>query len=321
MISVLLPVYNGGKYISTAVKSILNQTYKNFELLIIDDGSTDGTERVIKLFNDKRINYIRKKHSGLADTLNFGLKIAKYDWVARMDADDISHPERLNEQIKAIEPTKENYIILSWAAFFNNNKILFTVDTPIKDNELKKKLALHCYINHPSVLYNRKFILSNGGYNTFLRSFVDFELWLRIKNKTKFITIPKYLIFINERKNSLSRSNSNKKIVFEYLNRYYPLETKTSAFTEKEIKEILGWREYFYGKPKLARKYWIQNFVLLSNYRILLAFIITFFPLQFIIWFKSNQVKLKLKYLVNNLFDRDWVPQKELDFLKNNFEK
>jgi len=321
MISVLLPVYNGEKYISIAIKSILNQTYKNFELLIIDDGSTDRTERVIKLFNDKRINYIRKKHSGLADTLNFGLKIAQYDWVARMDADDIAHPERLNEQIKMIEPTKENYIILSWAAYFNNNKILFTVDTPIKDNELKKKLSLHCYINHPSVLYNRKFILSNGGYNTSLKSFVDFELWLRIKNIAQFIVIPKYLIFINERKNSLSRSNNNKKIIFEYLNKYYSLEAKTSAFTEKEIKAIQGWREYFYGDPKLARKYWIQNFVILSNYRIFLAFIITFFPLQFIIWFKSNQVKLRLGYLIRNLFDRDWETQKELEFLKNNFEK
>ncbi|MBK7981678.1 MAG: glycosyltransferase family 2 protein [Ignavibacteriae bacterium] len=95
MISVLLPVYNGEKYLSQSIKSILNQTFRDFEFIIVDDGSIDNTEKIVSSFHDTRIKYIKKDHTGLADTLNYGLKLANYDWVARMDADDISLPNRL----------------------------------------------------------------------------------------------------------------------------------------------------------------------------------------------------------------------------------
>lgn len=94
-ITVLLPVYNGGKYIRTAIHSILTQTYKNFELYIVDDGSTDNTKEVIGEFTDQRIRYEYIEHAGLSSAINYGLKNASCDIVARMDADDISLPKRL----------------------------------------------------------------------------------------------------------------------------------------------------------------------------------------------------------------------------------
>jgi glycosyltransferase involved in cell wall biosynthesis len=96
-ITVLLPVYNSQPYVGAAIKSMLNQTYDQFELLIIDDGSTDNTASVVKSFNDDRINYLYKEHTGLAESLNFGLQKAKYNYIARMDSDDISHENRLDE--------------------------------------------------------------------------------------------------------------------------------------------------------------------------------------------------------------------------------
>ena len=103
MLTVLMPTYNSCQYIETAIKSVLNQTYKDLELLIVDDGSTDDTESSISEFSDTRIRYIKKEHEGLAASLNYGLKIAKHDWVSRMDADDISHPKRLEKQISILE--------------------------------------------------------------------------------------------------------------------------------------------------------------------------------------------------------------------------
>ncbi len=125
MVSVLLPTYNAAEFLNYSIKSILNQTYKDYELLIIDDGSTDNTTEVVSNFADDRINYVKKSHSGLASSLNYGLKIAKYDWVARMDADDIAHPERLENQVCYIDDSI-NLIISSWAFIFRGEKILFS---------------------------------------------------------------------------------------------------------------------------------------------------------------------------------------------------
>ncbi len=97
-ITVLLPTFNSGEYLSTSIKSILEQTYTDFEFLIVDDGSTDSTENIVKSFKDKRIKYLKKKRTSLPDTLNYGLKHAKYEWIARMDADDFALPNRLEEQ-------------------------------------------------------------------------------------------------------------------------------------------------------------------------------------------------------------------------------
>ena len=193
MLTVLMPTYNSCQYIETAIKSVLNQTYKDFELLIVDDGSTDDTESSISEFSDTRIRYIKKEHEGLAASLNYGLKIAKHDWVSRMDADDISHPKRLEKQISILEKD-DNFISCTWSAYFKDRGISFTVKTPVHNDELKKKLSIHCYINHPSVIFNRRFILSKGGYNTKINVYEDYEndLLTEKVDLTKFIDFLKH---------------------------------------------------------------------------------------------------------------------------------
>ena len=99
-ISVILPVYNSETTIEAAVKSILSQSFKDFELIIINDGSSDDTEQIINSFKDKRIKYIKNvKNIGLIASLNIGIKFSSSEYVARMDSDDISHPSRLKKQI------------------------------------------------------------------------------------------------------------------------------------------------------------------------------------------------------------------------------
>ena len=107
LISVILPVYNGSLYLKESIDSILNQTYTNFELIIINDGSKDNSEEVIKSYNDDRIKYLSQENRGLAATLNIGIKLTNGIYIARMDQDDISLPERFKKQIFLSLPNYE----------------------------------------------------------------------------------------------------------------------------------------------------------------------------------------------------------------------
>src|SRR5438309_494210 len=102
-ITVLMPAYNAGKYIRASIESVLNQTYQNFELLIINDGSTDDTISIVLSINDPRIVLVNKEHEGIATTLNTGLRLADTYYIARFDADDICMPQRLEKQFNFLE--------------------------------------------------------------------------------------------------------------------------------------------------------------------------------------------------------------------------
>src|SRR5688500_300589 len=119
-ISVILPVYNGQLFLKAAIESILNQSYGNFELLIINDGSVDDTEKIIFGFNDLRIRYIRNERNlGLIATLNKGLDLAKGEYIARMDNDDISLPARLEKQLAYLEENKHVSVLATKLVIIN----------------------------------------------------------------------------------------------------------------------------------------------------------------------------------------------------------
>ncbi len=107
-VSVLMTVYNGQEYLNIAIDSILKQTFKDFELIIMDDGSTDNTRFVVENYNDKRIVYVYQDNQGQAAALNNGIQIARGDYIARMDADDISYKNRLELQVKFLDDNVQN---------------------------------------------------------------------------------------------------------------------------------------------------------------------------------------------------------------------
>jgi glycosyltransferase involved in cell wall biosynthesis len=172
-----MPVYNAEQFVESSIKSVLNQTFSEFEFLIIDDGSTDSTEEIISSFNDSRIIYKKKPHTGLSDSLNNGLSLATYNWVARMDADDLAHPLRLEKQISFMNANPTYKVIASWYGVFENNKIKYTVKSDAKDFNIKKILSLHSPFCHAGVLYNKRTIMIEGYRNLV---FEDYDLWLRI---------------------------------------------------------------------------------------------------------------------------------------------
>ena len=176
LISVLLPVYNGGKYLEEAVASILKQTYKNFELIIIDDGSTDDTRDVISLFKDHRIKVISRGNKGLITSLNEGIELASGQWIARMDADDIALPQRFELQLDWLQRTGAD-VCGSWVSRFGDGEKRI-VRTKEKDDEIKIDLLFYSSFVHPSVL-GRASMFKKLRYNQGSVRAEDYDLWVR----------------------------------------------------------------------------------------------------------------------------------------------
>jgi GT2 family glycosyltransferase len=180
-ISVVMPVYNSEEYASEAIESILNQTEKDFEFIIIDDGSTDNSEKIIKSFHDQRIKYFKKPHSGIIDSLNFGIKEARSEFIARMDSDDISIPERLEKQILFFKNNPDYALVGSCAIKIDEfGEESGNLDyPPVSWKEIKKYSLLHNPFIHPTVMFKKELILTVGGYRNFKHA-EDYELWTRI---------------------------------------------------------------------------------------------------------------------------------------------
>src|SRR5215207_4826322 len=153
-ISVLMPAYNCGKYIHNSIKSILSQTYQDFEFIIIDDGSTDDTEEIIMRFKDSRIAYHKTENKGTSAALNYGLKLCTSEWVARIDADDLNTPARLESQVNFLEENPEYDVVSSWSVYFKDtDKILFLLKPPVEHSDIYDFLDLHNPINQSGVIY------------------------------------------------------------------------------------------------------------------------------------------------------------------------
>lgn len=302
-ITVLMTTYNCSAYISRAIKSVLNQTYKDFEFLIIDDGSTDTTSEIVKSFGDERIVYKKIEHLGRSKALNYGLSIAKYDWISIMDADDIAHPLRFEKQIDALSGS-ENEICFTDAAYFKNNKLLYIIQNNFNENNINEVLALHGHFTNSTFIFNKKHILEFGGYKESLSVFEDYDLWLRIKDKSKFIVVDKVLQFARIRNDSLTSGDliSLNKKFYEIQSPYFKdLNSFFGIYSMDKAIKINGWREYFYGDKKFARYYWKQIKLNSFNFRILIAYAISYLPQSIFDWVKQNKIRLRLDYFLQRV--------------------
>lgn len=298
-VTVLMTTYNCASYIKEAINSILNQTYGDFEFLIIDDGSTDNTSEVVKSFNDTRIVYKIIEHVGRSIALNYGLSIAKYDWISIMDADDIAHPLRFEKQIAALSGSN-NEICFTDAAYFKNNRLLYIIQNNFNGDDINEVLALHGHFTNSTLIFNKKHIIEFGGYKESLSVFEDYDLWLRIKDKSKFILVDKVLQFARIRNDSLTSGvliSQNKK--FYEIQRPYYIDLKSSfrLFDLGEQNKVKGWREFFYGNKNLCRDYWTKIKLNQWDNRMYIAYLISFFPDDCVNYIKKLRIRLRLKYL------------------------
>lgn len=199
-LTVLMAVRNGEPYLTAAIESILNQTYKDFHFLIIDDASEDHTRDVTKSYNDPRIELIcLPRNVGQTTALNIGLRHVSSPWIARMDADDFSEPTRLQEQMKVIESDPSLCCVGTCAWIFREDPKI--VDSfmmkPEHDIDIKKNMLREPSMIHGSLLINREALLDVGGYNEKYRVSADLDLYDRLLTSSrKARNIPKPLLGI-----------------------------------------------------------------------------------------------------------------------------
>jgi glycosyltransferase involved in cell wall biosynthesis len=195
-ITVLMPAYNAGKYIAEAIASVLGQTFGDFELLIVNDGSTDDTVSIIKSFDDQRIRIVSQSNQGVAAALNTGLRHAHADYIARFDADDICLPHRLQKQYDFLKANPDYILVGSDVDYIiENNDFLFHFKCLAHSHEeILDKLYFYCPFVHPAVMYKKEVVLSVGGYPDAAHNFEDYMLWVAIAGKGKFCNLDEPLV-------------------------------------------------------------------------------------------------------------------------------
>lgn len=197
LVTVLMTVYNGVEYLNVSVQSIIDQTFKDFEFLIVNDYSTDNSVKIIESFNDKRVViHNNDRNLGQTKSLNIGLKLARGKYVARMDADDMAFPLWLEKLVKFFEKHQEYVAIGSQAVVIDSTgKIKKMRKVPDSFQEIIFRIFFDSPMNHVSVLLNRELILKNGGYDEEFKVTQDYELWSSlIRNNYSITNIPDTLV-------------------------------------------------------------------------------------------------------------------------------
>ena len=272
IISVILPVYNAEKTVREAIQSIIDQTYEKWELIVINDGSTDGTELTILSFKDNRIKYfVNEGNRGLIYSLNRGLKLASSKYIARMDADDICYPERFEKQVEFMESHPDIIVSGTQIAYFgtkdtNYKKLKF----PLDDKSLKEMLAISTCFAHPSVIIRKSMLESSAvTYDVNFKNAEDYSFWVDLIPYGKFANLSETLLHYRVSDTQISQSGNARtlKSVIEcrkkYLRRLLESELVDSLFTSINIPVLKK------VKRKTSNKtIWEACYLSLENYSI-----------------------------------------------------
>ncbi len=288
-LSVILPIYNGMPYLDEAINSLLNQTYQNFIIYAIDNGSTDGTSDFLLELNEDKIKYIRCEEKNLVNALNIGLEIANTPFIARMDADDISFPKRFEKQIKYLNKNRGIDFVGTFGQYVGlDGQRHFKINLPINHDDIilamrKKRYA----IIHPSIMFRREIILPDGRYKKEYFPCEDFELFLRIGDRIKFANISERLYSLRIKDESVMQNQLKKSLEIYYtvakLYAYkYTKEKKTdkdtgfqtSILKKLDISSLIIYRKglhYYLNKSLIVGLLYFFISSLLNPFRLISA--------------------------------------------------
>jgi len=208
-ISVIMPFYNCASFLDDAISSIINQTFTDFEFIIINDASTDNSDEIVQRYlNDSRIVYIKnKENKKITHNLNKGLDLARAEIIARMDGDDVSEPERLREQYEYLMKNKDIVLVGSFATLIDRvGKKIGRKVKPLDSGSIKRDIFAYSPFIHPSVMFQKKVIINLGKYDEKYSHCQDYDLWLRlIFSGNKVANLPNALIRYRIYENSSSK--------------------------------------------------------------------------------------------------------------------
>ena len=239
-VSVVTSVHNGEVYLEECVNSILNQTFKNFEYIILNNGSTDRTPEILNQYNDPRLRIIHQENLGISRSLNKGINLSNSDLIARLDADDYSFPQRLETQIIFMEQHPE--IVLCGSSFKELlRKNFFTQKVTLieKDEDIRKIVSCFNPFSHSTVMFRKKEFIESGSYNQKFKYSQDYELWVRMLNFGQAWILKEALSVVRLSEQSLGNKNRRKQ-------KLEGLQIRWSAF--KQFGGNPGKTLYYYLK-------------------------------------------------------------------------
>ncbi len=248
LVSIIMPVYNADNYLSSSIESILNQTFCNYEFIIINDGSTDTSLDIIKKFAnvDARIVVLNnKQNTGYVQCIETGLRRSKAEFIARMDADDISLPTRLEKQYSFMQNNKAIGVCGTWFKVFGNSD--FEVKHPVWHDEIKIKMIGFNCIGHPTVMI-RKELLEKYFFDNLYVPCEDYHLWSQLIHITRFHNIPDFLLLYRDHPTNISKE---KKITGE----------------ENELKIGIMQIGRLGLKPSAEEVFWSKDFIRYNTIR------------------------------------------------------
>lgn len=293
-ISVIMPVFNSQETVLYTIKSVVNQTYDNFEFIIVNDGSTDNSEEIILSVRDKRIKYYKIDHRGRSYASNFGISKTTSNYIARIDSDDLFFRDKLMKQMKVLTENKEIDILYCWSIFFKDFSSLRFWKSPEYDREIKEKLRYLNPINHSSVIYKKNLITKMSGYNEKIEINEDYELWIRASKDLTFYCMQEYLVF-SKLKDEKFKKQYNSKLVYLLTQN---IRSK-SFISSKEKNDLLGRVEYYYGNINSARKILFNG----NIFKNVILIFFTFIPNVILNNIKGKRLSLLLTYDIFKIYN------------------
>ena len=273
LVSVVIPAFNASEWIAETIESVIDQEYQNFEILVIDDGSTDNTEKIVSSFGPK-VSYYYKINGGQSSARNFGIKNAKGKYIAFLDSDDLWFKQKLKLQIELLEQNKFKWAYTDGIAFDNStNEILFRFNNKSKqyEGDILIKLFQSCFIPMPTVIVKKEVFSEIGYFNEDhqFRNREDWEMWIRSAQKYPIALIPDILAKYRVHQKSVTGTES----LIERMNGNILVIEQAASREPKRLgkyKNIVLSKLYFSSGRALAlqgNSYYAKKLFLKSIYR------------------------------------------------------
>ncbi|MBS1650685.1 MAG: glycosyltransferase [Bacteroidetes bacterium] len=255
LVSVIMPVYNAELFLKRAIDSMLMQTYSTFEFIIIDDGSTDNSNTIIKNYSDKQIKLIEnKENKGLIYSLNIGINEAKGKYIARMDADDISYPKRIEKQVNFLE----THPTIGVLGTFINDTIKYKIykNKQLTSNDLKARLIFDNAFYHPTVMFRASALKENKIlYDQNYKHAEDYNLWIKLMSVTDFAILQEPLLYYENHSHQVSSKHSieQENSIFKTQDNFFNSIQLHFTDEELELHKKLFYNQFEYTENHLIK--------------------------------------------------------------------
>ena len=304
MISVIIPTYNSGIFIGEAIHSVLCQTCTDYEIIVIDDGSTDNTREIMKKYFPQ-VRYFYIPNQGVSRARNYGIRMARGEFIAFLDADDLWVPEKLEKQLKVFNADQELMLVFTEHRVFDTTgfrKTTFVKKERLMKGDVVKNIFFYSHLTTSTVMVRRHAFQEVGFFEENLKAAEDDNLWMRIALKFRIHLLDEMLVNYRVTENSLSRTAINlfdgglKNI--DLIEKKYPDLRKRlgRANIRRKKSDIYSFYGYFFFSEcnyEMSRRYLIKSITLYPQIGSIIYYIFSFFPPWFVEKIKNEKRKYK----------------------------